>query len=178
MQASDFNAFRQVMTGLAELYGKQLSGPLLDIYWNSLRAWSLEDFSAAAALLVQTTGFMPKPSDFAALAKADGAAEAWLQVVQNVKTSGYRSGRTVGGTADRAVAAIGGYSAVGMSDTDKLHFLERRFCEIYRELEDAKPAIAYQESRRIGGETAKAIGGVVDRLRIGTATAGDGGRQE
>ena len=38
---------------------------------------------------------------------------------------------------DRAVAALGGYVAIAMCDEDKLHYLERRFQEIYEGMQDA-----------------------------------------
>lgn len=139
MQQADFTRFRAVMTGMGELYQRELSGPLLDAYWLALRDWPLAEFEAAAAHLMATATFMPRPAEFNALRKAgrQTAGEAWLAVLENVRRSAYRYGDTVGGAADRAVAALGGYHVVGHCDLDKLGFPERRFAEHYDALQDA-----------------------------------------
>lgn len=86
MQQADFTRFRAVMTGMGELYQRELSGPLLDAYWLALRDWPLAEFEAAAAHLMATATFMPRPAEFNALRKAgrQTAGEAWLAVLENV----------------------------------------------------------------------------------------------
>ena len=169
MQASDYPRFQAVMTGMAELYQRELSGPLLDVYWLALADWELHEFEAAARQLMKTEEFMPKPTAFNSLRKAGRmtAGEAWAYVLKFARTefNFWDSGRpTIKPSAifpesnliNRAVAAIGGYSAIAGSNTDKTQFLEKRFCEHYESLQDADevreavPEIAFDRQGLLG----------------------------
>jgi hypothetical protein len=128
MQQADFTRFRAVMAGMAEVYQRDLSGPLLDAYWLALAPWSLAEFEAASARLMATAKFMPRPADFHELRKAGRptAGEAW---------------QIACGTTDdplivraRHIATQGRY--LGHIDLDELKWVQRRFCEVYDELQD------------------------------------------
>lgn len=140
MRQADFQRFRAVMTGIAKVYEREIDGALLDAYWLALRDWSLADFEAAAAHLMRTSKFMPRPADFHELREAgrQTAAEAWLQALRHAASSAYRNGPLGDPLIDRAVRAIGGYGAIAMCDEDKLHFIERRFAEHYESIQDAE----------------------------------------
>ena len=140
MTPSDRKAFLEVVVGLAELKGKLLSAPALELYWNAMQRWRIDDFRAAASHLVSSCEFMPTPKDFEDLRKAarETPGEAWARAIGHAASSAYRSGPTGDGLLDRAVRALGGYVAIAMCDEDRLHFLERRFTEIYEAIEDAE----------------------------------------
>lgn len=135
MTPVDYERFRAVITGMARLYDKEVDATLLDIYWLALLSWPVEEFEAVAASLIGSAVFMPKPAEFnaARLAAQPTAGEAWMQVLDCVKRSEYRRGKTPGGHIDHAVQAIGGWQVIGFTDEDKLGFVERRFAEAYRE---------------------------------------------
>ncbi len=144
MRPEDFQRFNAVMNGMAKLYERDLDAPLLDAYWLALREWPLDAFENAAAHLMGKAKFMPRPSEFNELRKAQKpvAAEAWLKARWSCGTA-YTPNGYVGGTSgdpliDKAVAVIGGYGAIAMCDESKLHFLERRFKEVYESIEDAQ----------------------------------------
>jgi len=146
MEQPDFTRFRAVLAGMAELYQRELTPALLDAYWLALRDWTLAEFQQAAGHLMAQATFMPRPSEFNALRQAarPTAGEAWQAVLANVRRSQYRSGVTVGGAADRAVAALGGYAAVGMCTDDRLSYMERRFAdhfEAVQSVEDTRAAV-------------------------------------
>lgn len=167
MKPTDRKAFLEVVVGFAELKGKQLSAPALELYWRSLQHWPLEDFRAAAEQLLRTCEFMPLPKDFEDLRKAGRptVGEAWTSVLAWVRSGNYRGLPCLNGDdrmppdalAARAVRAIGGYEAIAMSPTDKTQFLERRFAEHYEAMQDADevreelPQIAYGGTPRISG---------------------------
>lgn len=140
MRQADFQRFRAVMTGMAKVYEREIDGALLDAYWLALRDWSLADFEAAAAHLMRTSKFMPRPADFHELREAgrQTAAEAWLQALRHAASSAYRNGPLGDPLIDRAVAALGGYRVIAMCEDDKLGFLERRFAEHYEAIQDAE----------------------------------------
>lgn len=150
MIPQDRAAFLEAVIGLAELKGKQLSAPALELYWRAMQHWCIEDFKQAAQHLVRTCEFMPTPKDFEDLRKAGRPTpgEAWAEVLTYVRRGYFhwqgggvsRNGQTPPALSSTAVAAVemlGGFEAIAMSEESKLHFLERRFCDHYRELEDA-----------------------------------------
>lgn len=178
MQQSDFQRFKAVMAGMGELYQRDVSGPLLDVYWLALRNWDLSDFEQAASHLLQQAQFMPRPADFTALQKAARPTygEAWLKAVNNAGSAIVCGQVTFGKSCgdpliDRAVHAIGGYGVIAMTDRDKLCFVEKRFAEHYESMQDAEdvreavPQIAGTFKPRLdGGEGPKPIRDLLKRL--------------
>lgn len=165
MTPADRHAFIEVVIGFAEIKGRTLSAPALELYWRSLQHWPLDAFRAAAEQLVRTCKFMPGPDDFENLRKAGRATtgEAWERARKASGTAIQCGQVTNNGTCgdeliDRAVRAMGGYGAIAMCETDKLTFLERRFAEHYGQIQDAEdireavPQVAYSgDSRRLKG---------------------------
>lgn len=160
MTPTDRQAFIEVVIGFAEIKGRTLSVPALELYWRSLQHWPIDAFRAAAEQLVRTCKFMPGPDDFENLRKAGRATsgEAWERA-RKASGSAIQCGQvTHNGTCgdeliDRSVRAIGGYGAIAMCDTDKLPFLERRFAEHYEQIQgvedvrEAVPQVAYSGDR-------------------------------
>lgn len=143
MTPADRKAFLEVVIGFAELKGKQLSAPALELYWRAMQGWDLADFRAAAEQLLRTCEFMPTPKDFEDLRKAGelSAGEAWSLVLDAARGHAELPDDP---RIDAAVRAIGGLRAIGMSTTDQTPFLERRFAEHYEtigEREDIREAV-------------------------------------
>lgn len=140
MTPADREGFCQIVLGLAELYGKELSSPALALYWNSLRAWPLDDLRTAAELLLRRCAFMPVPRDFEALRQAAQplAGEAWARVLTHLR-GGYRSGAGVDddGPIDQAVRSLGGYQSLALRDTQYLGIDERKFVERFAQIVDS-----------------------------------------
>ena len=141
MQPEDRRAFLEVIVGFAELKGKALSAPALELYWNAMQAWSIEDFRAAANHLVGTCQFMPTPKDFEDLKRAGKptTAEAWLSARKACMWTiqGYIERPGTDPLISQALRTIGGANALAICDEDKLHFLERRFVQVYESLQDS-----------------------------------------
>lgn len=170
MIPADKKTFAEIVMGLAELKGRQLSKPALELFWNSMQHWSLEDFQAAANQLIHTFDFMPTPKNFEDLRKAGRPTpgEAWVKAIQNSKSAIVCGQVTHGASCgdlliDRAVQAIGGYGVIAMCESDKLCFLERRFCEHYDDMQEASdvreavPQIASTFKPRLNGGGPKRI---------------------
>lgn len=164
MNPGDRKKFLEVIIGFAELKGKALSAPAMELYWRSLQHWDLSDFLAAAEHLIRTCEFMPLPKDFEDLRKAGRptAGEAWAKAVAACGSCHSAVGYTSGGTCgdpfvDRVVRAIGGFRAIAMCDSEKLHFLERRFSEHFETMQDAQdtreavPAITFKTRSTLTG---------------------------
>lgn len=138
MQPNDKPKFLAVLNGLAAIKpGAKLTAEALTLYWNALAAWSIEDFSAAAAQLARTSEFMPNPYHFEMLRKASRltAGEAWADVRDIVRSGGTSHHDPL---VNQAVRSLGGFRSLGMTNTDQMQFLERRFCEHYESIGDAE----------------------------------------
>jgi hypothetical protein len=136
MQPDEKPEFARILNGLAAIKpGGKITRESLDVWWLSLADWPLAEFRAAAAHLARSVEFMPSPFHFEQLRKAGRptAGEAWARAVASAR----RGGGTDDPLIERAIAAMGGWIVVRMSDEDKLHFLERRFSEHYESIQDA-----------------------------------------
>ena len=161
MQTNDREQFLRVLNGMAAMKKTQLTPESLDLWWACMADWDIADFKAAAIHVLKTTDFMPTPKDFEDLRKAGRmkAGEAWALVLDRVRKGSSRwdydppklNSRFEppdNPVIDAAVRAIGGYQAIAMHEEATLHFLERRFCEHFesigeaREIRAAVPAIA------------------------------------
>ena len=175
MTPDDRLPFIETVIGFAELKGKTLSAPALELYWRCLQHWPLDAFRAAAEQLVLTCKFMPEPKDFEDLRKAGRptAPEAWERARRASGTAIQCGQVTHNGSCgdeliDRAVRGIGGYGVIAMTDTDKLPFLERRFAEHYATIQDADdtreavPQIAYSSGPRLQGP--QSVAALIPRL--------------
>lgn len=172
MLAADAPRFRAVLAGMGRMFGQDLDGVVLDAYWLALREWSLADFEAACGRLMQTSRYMPRPADFAELARAHQptSSEAWNAVLEHCRGA-YRdgSGLDAGGPIDQAAAGLGGYRAIAFHNADFLPVLARQFTERYAESRDvnatrealpqladlnARPRIRHDGLRKLGAPDA------------------------
>jgi hypothetical protein len=142
MRKDDRQKFAEIVVGFAELKGKQLSAPAIELFWNAMQSWSIEEFTAAANHLVATCEFMPTPKDFFDLRKASRptAGEAWARVLEHCRRGDYRRGEGISPAIDKAARALGGYRAIAMLPVEQLQFLERRFASHYGEIADVEEA--------------------------------------
>lgn len=140
MQAEDKVQFLRVINGLAAIKpGANITTEALEMWWLALKNWSLEEFKEAAAHLLGSCKFMPTPYDFEQLRKSgeDSAGEAFHKAMEIARhCSRYNTEASGDPRIDAAARACGGYFAMGQTETEKLGFLERRFCEHYEAISD------------------------------------------
>jgi hypothetical protein len=161
MKPADRKAFLEIVIGFAELKGKPLSAPALELYWRAMQDWDIANFRAAAEQLLRSCEFMPTPKDFEDLRKAArmSSGEAWALVLDSIRGYGELPNDPA---LHAAVRALGGIRALGMLDSDQMPFLERRFAEHYEqigertEVRQALPdlsgltrALPYDQKRRL-----------------------------
>jgi hypothetical protein len=131
MTPEDRKPFLEIVIGFAELKGKQLSAPALELYWNAMQHWTIEEFSQGAQALLLSCAFMPTPKDFEDLRRAaePTAAEAWEQLGTGDATP----------RAIRAAEIASNGRYIGHLDIEReLPHVMRRFMDIYRELTDVE----------------------------------------
>lgn len=124
---ADRAEFAKVMLGMQEIYGQKLSRAAIELYWAALADWTLDAFQAAAAQLLRTSRFLPRPADFAELRKAaagQNADTAWDELI-------HAHGECSDAVGARALRSLGGWRVVGFADMDRLPWLKERFREAY-----------------------------------------------
>jgi hypothetical protein len=138
MKPSDQQHFTLLMTGIAELYNKKLSKPLLDIYWRCLEPYSFELIrTALKAHMLHPDGgqFMPKPADVLRIINGDSetrALQAWSKVLHAIRMVGsYDSIVFDDPLIHAAIMDLGGWPNLCSNDTKALVFIGKQFERIY-----------------------------------------------
>jgi hypothetical protein len=94
MKNSDVSKFAALLTGIGELYSKMISELLMDIYWQVLKPFELQDvLQAFQAHIHNPDGgqFFPKPADIVRFIEGSGetrALQAWAIVEKAIKYIG------------------------------------------------------------------------------------------
>lgn len=137
MDSGDRPEFVRVLNGLAAIKRVDLTKEAYEIWWQSMKNWSIDDFRDAAGYLLKNCQFMATPYDFEQLRKKGKPSphEAWAMALHHADGA-WRQGVLGDALIDRVVAALGGYSVIALTHKDKLGFLERRFLDTYNDLLD------------------------------------------
>ncbi|MDG1996031.1 MAG: DUF6475 domain-containing protein [Emcibacteraceae bacterium] len=143
---SDKRNFEMIMIGVGELYSKDITKPLLRIYFSSLKNYSLEDVERGLgehAVDPKHGSYFPKPADIVRnlskgdLSASDKAELAWSQVVGEIARIGsYGSLSLSDGQAMAAVKALGSWKDLCATQTDKMDFKKREFIAVYKTYEN------------------------------------------
>jgi len=146
MQESDKNSFHELMLGAGELYGKEITKPLLRIYFNALEDLSIEQVSGAMSMHIKNTDqagtFFPKPADLIRNISGsvkeqqqlveDRAEMAWACIEREISRIGsYGTLELEDKQAIAAVKAIGGWRALCMCTYDQLVWKKKEFVSSY-----------------------------------------------
>lgn len=149
MDDSDKREFAQTLQGLGEVRGKPLSKAALSVYWLALSDWDIEEFRAIAKHLLKHSQFMPTPYDFEQARKVDDTAdEAWLQVLEAIRTRHHTSATSISPKIDHVVRMMGGYAVLSMVNTDDLVWRQKRFAELWEtasDVDDRRAALEHYQ---------------------------------
>lgn len=138
---SDKIEFARILSGLAEIRSKPLSKEAMSMYWLALSDWSMDEFRQAAKHLLSHSQFMPTPYDFEQLRKEvsnETAGEAWEQVRSAIRHRHHSDATSINPKIDKIVRQMGGYTALGMTDSDQMTWREKRFFELWETESDAQ----------------------------------------
>lgn len=142
MKQDDKDIFGQMMTGIAEIYGKKLSAPLLEIYWHLLTKYSLSQIKSALEkhMLNPDAGqFMPKPADIIRYLDGDKqtqALQAWTKVINAIKSVGaYSSVAFDDPLIHVVIIEMGGWISLCHTNLDQLNFKFHEFNKRYSALQ-------------------------------------------
>lgn len=139
MQPTDKTGLFQLLQGVYDFYGKDLSEFALSVWWEAMRPF---DFAAVRDALnrhcVNADGgqFLPKPADVVKLLAGgtqDAALMAWAKVDRTVRCVGtYRSVCFDDPIINAVIADMGGWVAFGTKEDREWPFVAKEFETRYR----------------------------------------------
>lgn len=139
-------AFASIIVGLAETFGRELSGPAISIYYAALRDLDDESWRRALAGAATSCKHMPTPAELRALSGEHSAAErsitAWTEATTAAaKVGSYRSVRFEDPAINAAIRSLGGWVEFCAAESGELErFVRPRFLEAHRAYSRSVPA--------------------------------------
>lgn len=134
MERTDRKRLAHCLLAASELYGKSVSEPVADIWWNALRGYDIGAIEGAFQRHMtnpDTGQFMPKPADIVRIVAGtsqDGAMVAWAKVDKAVRTVGsYASVVFDDALIMRVLQDMGGWIALGTKSGDEWPFVANEF---------------------------------------------------
>ena len=158
MLDTDKQEFRSMMMAAGEVYGKEITKPLLQMYFAALSALTIQQAQASMMTHMQNPDngqFFPKPADLLrgvigtskqqAAAVEDRASIAWACIDRYIRRIGsYGTLKLDDKQALATVKAMGGWRELCMCDEAKLEWKRKEFIRMYETFErtplDALPA--------------------------------------
>jgi hypothetical protein len=183
----DKNKFIELMSGLAQIYNKEATPFMLDMYYKILNGYDYNQIDRAVEQVVRNNKYntFPKPADILEYlegTKDDKALVAWLQLMEAVEKGGYyQTIEFKDPIISHCVIEIGGWMAFCSSQKEELPFIQKRFMDYYRlflkrGVDKPVRLIGFMELKNIETGHDKAIQPAVrigfdDDLRIGLTPA-------
>ena len=134
----DLIRFKKCMAGLGEVFGKEITGVMSDVYWEVLRPFSDSVCVKAFNQAIVNCRFFPRPSELLEFIKPSGDMEseaqlAWTDVEKAVKKHGpYASVRFENKVIHGVIDAMGGWVEFqDVSSMDKWNWVRVHFIKLY-----------------------------------------------
>lgn len=139
MIKNDDIRFAEIMTGLAEMYGKEISDGAMGLWFEALAHYDIDAISSAASAHVSSPDngqFMPKPADIIKMiggTSKDSAFLAWSKVDKAVQRVGNHKSVVFDDPLIHAVISdMGGWISFGEKDGDEWPFVGNEFKSRYQ----------------------------------------------
>jgi hypothetical protein len=149
MSPSDKTKFIEVLSGVHDFYGKDLSKFALAVWLQACETFDVQQVSKAlsAHLMDPERGqFMPKPADIVRQIQGtntDRSLIAWGKVMEACQRVGaYQSVAFDDGLIHAAIEDMGGWMKLCRSSTDELGYIQKRFCDTYKAYA-GRPEVAF-----------------------------------
>lgn len=122
--------FREFMTGLGEIFDKEITVILQNVYWKALKKFDDRQCEKAFNAVIMDCKFFPKPSEIIEkiqdTRKVSGEV-AWGKVMESLECGS----RPDDYATTRAVQSLGGWNYLGRLTYNELHWQGRKFAEIF-----------------------------------------------
>lgn len=128
----DQQKFIKSIAALGELFGKEISGATLRLYWVALRGFSDEQVLSALNLAVTSFKFMPKPMELIELMQEDSHQNAvgeWAKVMRHIRKG--KPGSTIPAPVMAIIDQIGGWDYIRALTYKELEFKAIAFNKIW-----------------------------------------------
>ena len=140
MEPNDRQKFREQFTvAMSTVYGKEMSVPMLEVFWRALQSYSIHEVTGALNRHIQDTDrgqFAPKPADLIRQIEGDQdgqAMQAWSQVRNAVGRIGtYESVVFDDPIIHAVIDEMGGWIRFGMFTEEEEPFRGQEFAKRYR----------------------------------------------
>ena len=193
MQEQDKDTFRDMMMAAGEVYGREITKPLLQMHFAALSHASIEQVQNAMMAHMQNPDsgqFFPKPADIIKQMTGttkqqdavieDRAAIAWACIERDIRRIGsYGTLKLDDKQAMAAVKAMGGWQSICQTETSKMEWKRKEFIRMYETLERTPlEALPSSLPGRIEMSEKKAEGPVaLNNLALGVAKWRNGNGQ-
>lgn len=139
MKPTDQTKFKEVLQGVHDFYGKDLSKFAMAVWFQACDTFDVEQVTKAlsAHLMDPERGqFMPKPADIVRQLQGtntDRSLIAWGKVMDACQRVGaYASVCFDDGLIHAVIEDMGGWMKLCRSNTDELGYIQKRFCDTYK----------------------------------------------
>lgn len=139
MTKQDAARFAQIITGLSEMYGKEISDGAMALWFEALKAYDIDAISVAASSHVASPDsgqFMPRPADIIKMiggTSKDSAFLAWTKVDKAVRMVGNHKTVVFDDPLIHAVIGdMGGWIALGEKSDEEWPFIANEFKNRYQ----------------------------------------------
>jgi hypothetical protein len=137
MQENDIGEFGKIILGLSEIFGGEMSPIAIDIYFNALSDFTIDEVSKGISSVVKSRVYngMPKPAEIIEAISGSSnvqAITAWDEVLTDIR----KRGRLQGGKFDnpaieQAIRVCGGWEKICAGDEQDLQWVKKEFIEAY-----------------------------------------------
>lgn len=139
MNRNDRAQFAELWIAAYAVYNKQVTDAMLEVVFNSLSAYSLQDIRRGLSGHVKNPDsgqFPPKPADVIKHISGNSqssASEAWAKVDYAIRCVGnYRSVVFDDPKIHAAIERLGGWVKVSMTDGKEYPYLQNHFLKLYQ----------------------------------------------
>ena len=170
MNQSDKERWTAAVTMLAECLNRAVTGHILKGYWMALRDLSIDELEMACSRALQTSKFMPSPSELRELSgqatDADRAVMAWNDVLKALPKGPYKHIDFDDGLINATVRNLGGWPQFVslFSSADEEKWTRQRFLKTYESFartgvngDVARPLPGLSEVSVVNGEVIEPI---------------------
>lgn len=138
----DYKRFCGMMNTLGEVFDKQMSKLLLEVYWKALAPFSDQEAEAAFSKAMVTCTFFPKPVElieFISGSLSDRSLLAWEKFTKALAEVGvYQSVQFDDPVIHSVVELMGGWIQAGQWPKDELKWRQKEFERAYTTLQQRK----------------------------------------
>jgi len=149
MDKNNQHKFKEIMIGLGEYYGKEITEVLIKIYWYDLKPFTLDEFKKGCSIhrMNPDNGqFFPKTADIVKALKGttkqqeqdiyDAAQLQWMVIKDQIKRVGsYGNLDLEDKQALAAIKSLGGWQFICSKTEKQLEFLNKDFVSAYKNFE-------------------------------------------